>query len=67
MFLGYQSEDIIVSDPGTFLCVLGNIVIDENGLPVQEHKYVFSPEVVQRKVRYGCINILQKQQNLLEL
>ena len=53
LFIGYQSEDIIVSDPSTFLCVLGNVVLDENGLPVQEHKYVFSPEVVQRKVRHG--------------
>ena len=59
--LGYQTEDIDVLDPHTFLCVLGNVVMDENGLPVQDHKYVFSPEVVQRKVRAGAgCYILQK-------
>ena len=52
--LGYQTEDIDVLDPHTFLCVLGTVVMDENGLPVQDHKYVFSPEVVQRKVRAGA-------------
>ena len=37
------------------------VVMDENGLPVQDHKYVFSPEVVQRKVRAGAgCYILQK-------
>ena len=45
-----QEEDLDIADPSSFLCVLGNIVLDQDGLPVHDHKYVFSPEVVQRKV-----------------
>ena len=40
----------MIDDPTSFLCVLGNVVIDQNGFPIVDHKYVFSPEVVQRKV-----------------
>ena len=49
-YLGYQEEDVDASDSASFLCVLGSTVLDKDGLPVTEHKYVFSPEVVQRKV-----------------
>ena len=47
---GYQTEDIDISDTSTFLCVLGDVVLGPDGIPVRDHKYVFSPEVVQRKV-----------------
>ena len=51
ILLGYQEDDIRTGDASTFLCVLGHLVLDQDGLEVKEHKYVFSPEVVQRKVR----------------
>ena len=54
---GYQEEDIDILDPKSFLCVLGNLVLDENGIPVEEHKYVFSPEVVQRKVKFDKLSV----------
>lgn len=50
MCTGYQEEDIDISNPGSFLCVLENYVLDQDGVPVQDHHYVFSPEVVQKKV-----------------
>ena len=56
---GYQTEDIEISDTSTFLCVLGDVVLGPDGLPVKDHKYVFSPEVVQRKVMMH-IFILQR-------
>ena len=48
--IGYQEDDIRTDDTGTFQCVLGNLVLDQDGLPIEDHKYVFSPEVVQRRV-----------------
>ena len=57
LFKGYQEEDIDILDPKSFLCVLGNLVLDENGIPVEEHKYVFSPEVVQRKVKLYRLSV----------
>ena len=54
---GYQTEDIDISNPSTFLCVLGDVVLGPDGIPVKDHKYVFSPEVVQRKVRMHLISL----------
>ena len=31
-------------DPATFQLVIGDIVLDENGIEKKEHKYVFAPE-----------------------
>ena len=59
MFEGYQTEDVKITDPSTFLCVLGDVVLGPDGLPVEDHKYVFSPEVVQKKVN--------KSQHIMEL
>ena len=49
-FPGYQQEDIDSQDPCFFLCVLGHIVLNQDRLSVDDHHYVFSPEVVQKKI-----------------
>ena len=51
IILGYQEDDIDISNPSSFLCVLGNTVLNQDGVPVLDHQYVFSPEVVQKKVK----------------
>ena len=41
---GYQEDDIDVRDPATFQLVIGDTVLDENGIEKKDHKYVFAPE-----------------------
>ena len=56
-FKAFKRRTFDICDPKTFLCVLGNLVLDDNGIPVEDHKYVFSPEVVQRKVKFNIFSL----------
>ena len=52
LLIAYQEEDIDIEDSSSFLCVLGHTVLNQDGISVQDHHYVFSPEVVQKKVSF---------------
>ena len=51
LLIGYQEEDLDIQDPSSFLCILGHTVLNQDEISVEDHNYVFSPEVVEKKAQ----------------
>ena len=49
---GYQEEDIDPEDIQTLQLVIGDTVLDENGIVKKDHKYVFAPDGNSPVFRY---------------